>query len=308
MTLSGYLFAKLLDGKRVSYSAFFWNRALRLFPLLIIVMIVCGVQRSLIREPVHLPDYSEMIAWGVIKPTWPNGGWSITAELHFYLLLPIILLLGRKSRFCLPAIILAAIALRTGIYLERGEVQWLAYFTLVGRIDQFLLGILAFQYRKLVAGRHALVWFSLLAFMLFYWYFNKLGGFMKMPTYPSTSPLWIALPTIEGLAYALLISYYDNTFSPRNVGFSKFVGRIGTYSYSIYLLHFFVVFKITEPVGKYVMDLGNFYVALLWAAFCFLLMVPVGYLSFRFIESPFLKFRRRYVVADGSQPLAVGTV
>ena len=35
MTLSGYLFAKLLDGKQVSYPAFFWNRALRLFPLLL---------------------------------------------------------------------------------------------------------------------------------------------------------------------------------------------------------------------------------------------------------------------------------
>jgi len=30
MTLSGYLFAKLLDGKRIKYGSFLWNRFLRL--------------------------------------------------------------------------------------------------------------------------------------------------------------------------------------------------------------------------------------------------------------------------------------
>ena len=36
MTLSGYLFAKLLDGKRFNYFAFLRNRFLRLAPLLIV--------------------------------------------------------------------------------------------------------------------------------------------------------------------------------------------------------------------------------------------------------------------------------
>ena len=34
MTLSGYLFAKLLDGKDINYFSFIWNRTLRLLPLL----------------------------------------------------------------------------------------------------------------------------------------------------------------------------------------------------------------------------------------------------------------------------------
>jgi len=29
---------------------------------------------------------------------------------------------------------------------------------------------------------------------------------------------------------------------------------------------------------------------------CFLLMVPIGYVSYRFVESPFLKLRTRYIV------------
>jgi len=33
-------------------------------------------------------------------------------------------------------------------------------------------------------------------------------------------------------------------------------------------------------------------------------MLPIGYLSFRFIEAPFLKFRRRYTIAAEPPPIA----
>ena len=45
MTLSGYLFAKLLDGKSIDYKVFLWNRALRLFPLLVVVILIVGILR-----------------------------------------------------------------------------------------------------------------------------------------------------------------------------------------------------------------------------------------------------------------------
>lgn len=44
------------------------------------------------------------------------------------------------------------------------------------------------------------------------------------------------------------------------------------------------------------MDITNFYVACTWALGLFVLMVIPGYLSYRFIEAPFLKFRRSYFV------------
>lgn len=43
MTLSGYLFAKLLDGKRVDYKSFIWNRLIRLLPLLCLVIAIAGI-------------------------------------------------------------------------------------------------------------------------------------------------------------------------------------------------------------------------------------------------------------------------
>src|SRR3954462_11750465 len=69
MVLSGYLFAKLLDGKDVVYSAFFWNRLLRLAPLLLLVAILAGALR--LREGEALGRYLGELAAGFVMPTWP---------------------------------------------------------------------------------------------------------------------------------------------------------------------------------------------------------------------------------------------
>lgn len=41
----------------------------------------------------------------------------------------------------------AAIGLRTTLYLMQGEVQSAAYWTLIGRLDQFVLGMMGFHLR-----------------------------------------------------------------------------------------------------------------------------------------------------------------
>ena len=43
MCLSGYLFAKLLNGKQINYSGFIWNRFVRLAPLLVFVILIAGL-------------------------------------------------------------------------------------------------------------------------------------------------------------------------------------------------------------------------------------------------------------------------
>jgi peptidoglycan/LPS O-acetylase OafA/YrhL len=294
MTLSGYLFAKLLDGKAVDYGQFLWNRALRLLPLLAIVVLIVGIM--VVENGISPARYAYAIALGAIFPKLPNGGWSITAEAHCYLILPLFLWMLRRSRWLPLGIVAAAIALRALIHWNTGEVQMAAYYTIIGRIDQFVLGMLAYHFRERFAGRHLLAAACFAAFTLFYWIFELQGGFFHLRSFPSTSALWIVMPTAEGLGYAALIAWYDNSFAHSNGAASRFIGRIGTYSYSIYLLHFFFVFSAARFVHERVMDIGNFYVACLWSAAMFLLMVPLGYLSFRFVESPFLRLRRRYIV------------
>lgn len=298
MTLSGYLFAKLLDGKAVSYGPFFWNRFLRLAPILVVAIVLAGVRESLVDPGFSLRAYAWRVASGVVLPTLPAGGWSITVEAHFYLLLPLLLAAARGWRWAPAATLLAAIALRAALLAWHGEVQTLAYWTIIGRIDQFLLGMLAFRHRARLAGRHVAVAAILLAFCGYYYLFDAAGGFYRLGghPYPSPSPLWIAMPTVEGLAYGVLIAYCDGTFAPRNRGLSRVIAAIGCASYSIYLLHTLFVFDVAAFLHERVIGLGNFYVACLAAAVMFLPAAGLGWLTYRWIELPFLRLRRPYTV------------
>ena len=291
MTLSGYLFAKLLNGKQIAYLAFFWNRGLRLLPLLAIVVLIDAMKRMATGE-----SFSAYVLW-LMRPALPNGGWSIVIEFQFYILLPLLLWMFRKSQLLPVTLVVAAIVLRTYLHYQHGEVQRIAYWTIIGRIDQFVLGMVAFHFRKVVCKCQTCVFLFLLAFLFFYWNFDHLGGFYNNPTYPSPSRLWILLPTIEAAAYAVIVAWYDNSFQPATSVVARFIGRIGEYSYSIYLLHFFFVFAAARFVHQEIIDISNFYLATLWSLVFFLLMIPIAYLSFRIIEAPFLKLRKPYLMS-----------
>jgi peptidoglycan/LPS O-acetylase OafA/YrhL len=295
MALSGYLFAKLLDGKTVRYGAFFYNRALRLAPLLIVVMLITAVIKITQQEP--LKPYLWSLLTGFVMPTWPNGGWSITAELHFYLLLPGLLWLLKRSAKLGIALLLGMLVVRALLHLWLGEVQSLSYWTVVGRLDQFVVGMLAFRYRHLIAGRHWLMLLIASAFCIFYWLFNAAGGWAQMPSYPSPHRVWIVLPLIEAVAYACLVAWYDSSWRLSASGVSGFLAKLGSYAYSIYLLHVFFVFKAAAFTHEKIINIADFNLAVVASLVCFLLMMPLGYLSFRFIESPFLRLRKKYTTS-----------
>jgi len=290
MCLSGYLFAKLLDGKQINYLGFLWNRFIRLAPLLAFVILIAGL--GLHRD--DLLDYSKSVVQGVLYPTLPNGGWSITAEAHFYLVLPLILLLLRRNIIWISLLLFVAILLRTGLYIHRGEVQTLAYWTIMGRIDQFVLGVVAFSLRGYIKRRHLLMCALFVLFAAFYWYFDSIGGFYNSPSYPSPHPIWIVMPTIEGVFFGSLIAYYDGSFALPNGGLSAQIAKIGAYSYSIYLTHYFYVFWMGEVYFS-LMQTSNFYIAALAGLACFLFAAALASVSYRYIELPFLQLRRRYV-------------
>ncbi|MEO5917120.1 MAG: acyltransferase [Luteolibacter sp.] len=294
MTLSGYLFAKLLNGKRIDYPKFIWNRVLRLLPLLCLVILIVGVIEYLKDRDVMA--YAKGIVSGILGKGFPNGGWSIAIEFHFYVILPLLLWLDRRNKVFLPLLIVMMIALRSLIWLQYGEVQEIAYQTLAGRMDQFVIGIMAFHWRSKIVGKHAFaaVVFGTLAG--FYYFFDRAGGFYGLPAYPSPSVVWVFIPTIEALAYGTLIAWYAESFEFKPNRFLWLIGKAGVYSYSIYLLHFFFFHKMSRAAIKSGIPIENFYVGLMASLFFFLCMVLIGHVSYKFIEQPFLRFRKPYIL------------
>jgi len=165
-------------------------------------------------------------------------------------------------------------------------------------LDQ-VRALAAFHFREHIRGRHLWAIAALVAFSAFYWWFDYLGGYYKVPRGRYPPSLWVILPTVEGLAYGIGIAWYDSSIVPSQGRLSRLIAQAGAYSYSIYLLHFFVVFRMSRAIARNfgpAIDLSNFYVAVLASVLCFACMIPVGYLSYRFIEEPFLRLRRSYLV------------
>ncbi|NKJ09775.1 acyltransferase [Rhizobium sp. SG741] len=299
MTLSGYLFAKILDGRSVNYLAFLSRRATRLLPLLFAMLVVEGMREYVVGA--DLVGYLRSLATGLIEPTLPNGAWSLTVEFHFYLLLPLLLFLCRKSPALLFVAIFLAVALRTFLFIRNGTVFWPAYWTLAGRLDQFVFGILAYHYRSMIIRKHVVALVLGTVFCVFYYLFDRMGGFYRMPQYPSPSPIWIILPTIEGAFFSALIAYYDGSFQHSRGLPSRFIAKIGKYSYSIYLWHFYVVFFMADFVQRHIMNISYYYIGQVWALLCFLALVPFAFVSYQIFEKPFMNVGLSYSRKTGPQ-------
>ena len=135
--------------------------------------------------------------------------------------------MSRQSKFLPLVIVLIALASRYIYFQLHGEVQSIAYWTIIGRIDQFTLGIVAYLCAPQLQRKKYVAYGVLILFGLFWWWFDKTGGFYLRPKYPSPSSLWIVIPTIEGLAYAALIVLYDSAKINHNSIWSRLLQRLG---------------------------------------------------------------------------------
>ena len=293
MVLSGYLFAKLLGNRKINYPVFLYNRGLRLLPLLVCVLLIIAA-KAYVDDKLNAAFFTHLLK-GFVLPTLPNGGWSITVEFHFYIILPVLLITAIKFPNLLMFSLIVFVGARVGFYILVGEVQSVSYWTIIGRIDQFLLGTIGFKLKDHIASKKHLALPIAFFFLVFWFYFDTLGGFYNPEANVTNKALWIIIPTIEGISYAFLIAWYDKRSRPSNALISRFIAMVGNYSYSIYLLHFFFVFEISEFINSKIIALSNSYIVLLVAIPSFLVILPISFISFKLIEAPFLRFRKSYL-------------
>lgn len=150
-------------------------------------------------------------------------------------------------------------------------------------------------------------WTPLLTFLAF-------SGFMSYidhagaPTEPEFTQqwLWTVMSTIEGLGFAVLVAWWDV-----NRGADAPTSRVGRFwvwtgkvSYSMYLLHGFWAFIVARWCQSTFNGLATPESAILLSTLTFIASVPVVTLSYRFIELPFLRSRRRY--AQRQDPAEAG--
>lgn len=271
---------------------FYLNRFLRLAPLMIFVVLLNAIINFDSLQPALRFFFGSLVN-GLMFPYLPNAGWSITVEFHFYLLLPFLLWFSRDSALKLLGILVLMIAVRLAVYVQQESIQYLAYWTIIGRIDLFIIGIIGYKNSETIQKSKLIFWLSLFSLAGFYWLFDQMGG--ERGTRDSI--IWAFFSTMEGGCLVGIIVGYEHRAKNWQTNVSKGLANIGRYSYSMYLLHMFVVAQIAMFIHTQLIDLSNFYLAWIAATVSFLALVPITYVSYKLVEEPFLKFRVNYLSA-----------
>jgi peptidoglycan/LPS O-acetylase OafA/YrhL len=299
ITLSGFLFAALTDQKQVDYAAFVRNRLLRIAPLFVIWTLFAFYTSQVPPERLFAVIFALLD-----RHSYPHVGWTVLVEFQLYLVFPF--LLQFRRRFGLPYLagVIGVCMLIRVIAWASGGAQDVAYFTVFGRADQFILGMVAFEaYKRYQRPLGApLIFFPVFLGLAYaYHVFNKLGGFYDFGHNSPASTLWIFFPTLEGLAYGWLIAGYLSLRLPIPRAIDRALSWLGMLSYSMYLNHGVVMSAASALLTKHNIVLTGLAAN---SAFTFCVLFPTvvasSVLTYYVIEYPFLGWRSGY-----TRPLAV---
>lgn len=307
MVLSGFIFAIGTLGHEVSYPRFMANRLLRIYPLFVLLIII-GVAAN--PDAFRLGGFLQLLGGLGNLPGALQLGfvslmfWAVAVEMQFYLLFPLLnRLFTRFGPLAFGRLLAAIIVVRALVWVttKNPDVLQMLYLNLAGRIDQFLLGMIA-AWLYLSHGERFRGWWkvgvSLVLVVGALWAFNHVHGFV------SNSPLRLVWVDIEGFVWALAILTWVTTCRSTNF-ISRAVAKIGELSYSAYLLHFMVIAMINEKQWWVeIPGLGDNANALVTTT---LLLVPLALacsaVTYYGVEQPFLRMRVRYLLpADKVAP------
>ncbi|MEK9554728.1 MAG: acyltransferase family protein [Gammaproteobacteria bacterium] len=171
--ISGYLMAQIIHRDVVQGSFrlrdFYLRRARRILPALYVTLVLCCVASWFVQFPAEFEDFADALAGSVLflanavlmnqssgyfAVTLENQPllhmWSLSVEEQFYLLFPVffLLLLGLDSRFRVIVLAFTGLASLGLAQVYFAESPSATFFHLPGRIFEFLVGVLAFEYRR----------------------------------------------------------------------------------------------------------------------------------------------------------------
>ena len=305
MVLSGFLFTFGCMGRDIHSGKFLWNRFVRTYPLYLL-LVFTGISAhssgfsfdAFLQTICGLANTKGAVSAGHFTML----SWAIAVEWQFYVLFPFLLiLLNRFGTKPLRGIIWVAIILRLLVFFEGGDIHAVAYGSIIGRIDQFLIGMLLAVWYKRNAESKApwelVMLGTLVAISATLYGYHKLGGIRSGHIH---QVFW---PTFEGLLWALFIRSYIDSARQLPKFLDQLFSKFGELSYSMYLTHSIVIsiFVRHEFFVHFGFDVLTDTLLNL-ACFIVPLTTAISLLTYNFIEKPFLALRVKYHVGNEPSP------
>lgn len=325
----GVLFFFVLSGFLITFKAcneisstqqfqakrFFINRALRIWPLFFLVLIV-----------VHLIPYDfltqlgmHIIAHGYLPNPWYSFSflenyrmihldnvpqtsplsvfWSLCIEEHFYIVW--ILMFSFVSIHKIKYFLWFGIIIGVVSRFFEGNIthnQHVLSNDLITNLDLFCIGGLlgyAYIYNKVYLisiyrrisskGKWVSIVFLMLAVLFFPWIRPTQGG-----------NFWKSIfPFVYGVLFVIPIWY--SLFANKRFLISKnqFLSKLGNLSYGLYVYHLIFIHILLKICQNNNIEINTTTTLVLFGLACFILSVGLSYLSYRYFESIFIKLKRK---------------
>lgn len=296
--LSGFIFMTIaMANEQISYRSFLRNRVLRIAPLFVLVFIVAV---SIGRDRFQATDvlYLFITNIGDAPTSWhfaTGPAWSISVEFAFYLVFPFLaaFTLQRGPTYLLKWLAFL-LFLKIAAYLATENSRHMLYSTLVGRFDQFLVGMLAamayarFQPILERWGKPLLV-IAIVVVVVGVAFQARWVSFLSPEP---KQPLGIVWGTVEAAFWAGLVVAYLAARLPWPNTIARCLSRGGEWSFSFYMWHALIIYTAYQLFGSMggtsAMPLLINGVLVLAATLIF------AWLSYSIVERPFLDMRRKY--------------
>ena len=200
---------------QIDYAQFICNRVLRIFPLFVFIFFVSlSLNRDTFKPEQLLYFFVTNI--GLNAPTSAyfitGAAWTISFEFSFYLIFPFLARFALANGLSyLVKLILILMIFKVAGYSINEKSNLMYYSTLLGRLDQFLIGMLAAQVYALKKSSPKFTTLRLLIALLFLMLLIELQGFWASFLSPNPKNLiWIVWPTIEAFAWVNVLLSYIN--------------------------------------------------------------------------------------------------
>lgn len=296
--LSAYLIAELLIREyektgRLDVWAFYARRALRIYPLYyVFILLALIILPRLFDDVLTFPHNFSFLFfagnWTCAVYGLPRSSavhlWSVSVEEQFYLTFPLLIVLFGVRKLPVLCALLIAVGIATRYWLvASGAPDYAIWCNTFVRLDAIAAGVLLAYLlrngylRRIESGaRRVLLGSSGVALCV-------LAVGFKVPTN-------FLFPVVALAVVFILFSFMH----PRGIDCKRYAPLIylGRITYGLYVFHLLAM-TLAETIPAYLGKTGAVYIAYKTIG-GFFLTVILAMLSYKFLEMPFLKLKKKY--------------
>jgi peptidoglycan/LPS O-acetylase OafA/YrhL len=317
--ITGLLFSIKYSEGNFDIKSFYIKRLFRIIPLYYIGMLVWILYIFFFGNKVNLDFFyivQQMLFLNSLdrnnfSPAILPGGWSISTEMIFYLLFPLIIFFFKKNMYllCISIILMSLILFLTSIFLFQPillKYKFIShvavndnfsylYCLILNQINAFIIGMLTFVLLKKMSPPPKFYFFLFIILYLISVFFLNTKTKTGINGYFSVM--------FSSVAFSVLIILIHN--KSYKSYFKKAIIKIGIVSYSIFVFHsLFIIFlsNYTNKISLFIIDnyfYSQSFVKTIEFLLVYFLTILFSYyistITYKFIEIRGIKYGNRFL-------------